>query len=703
MMESPPSCSTWSEAFILSDDSGLLMTSGSISSGSMSGDSRSGRCRVALEYQYSDCEDKSLSQADSLDDMSDIMCGENFNTLKKGPNWNEISSSKHNLAIEPPPEFQDKPSVAPPWLNHFADHLVLAVIKDAIDVCCRAHLSLNRHSILYKSLPIQKQIHISSRQFWNSEWLPFSPCHQVSVRPSSRNSLGSSRLSCSHNSLSIPATKPDDSNFITQAVSHDTLTSNQISDLYNVPFDSDMYAVPVDVVVKPPLKPKRNLQRKKRRNTSSSFQGDAIIECTHRHSKIKTSQHILKYTTEVLGGKRHSVPGSSIRPIDEPIHMTLQEVRQYLQTLYSTSSDSDHHKEKHVKQRPKDQQSSHKLTNNNKMPRDNVSSTIVPCKGGCINGTSNKNNKNRKNSFTISMKNKKVKDSYDIGKRHMNNNIENEKTSTSNNRRCPVRNFPSNLKQTLCNLFRFRRFVSPETQSSHSRVSRITEEDFTYDNDLGDTDSRRDPLAGRALPPLPGEDKNCLHPPGDFATSIEKVKDYGWYWGPISSEAAEKILSNEPDGSFIVRDSSDDHYIFSLTFKLNSGVRHVRIEHDQGNFSFGSCTKFKSHTIIEFIENAVEHSRSGRYLFFLHRRPVLGPMRVQLLHPVSRFKQTQSLQHMCRFVILKLVRRDLIPSLPLPRRIIDYLSTPHYYSEQFIECEESTESPQPLIEDTRQS
>lgn len=87
---------------------------------------------------------------------------------------------------------------------------------------------------------------------------------------------------------------------------------------------------------------------------------------------------------------------------------------------------------------------------------------------------------------------------------------------------------------------------------------------------------------------------------------------YGWYWGPISSEAAEKILSNEPDGSFIVRDSSDDHYIFSLTFKLNNCVRHVRIEQDQGTFSFGSCAKFKSRTIMEFIENAVESSRSGR-------------------------------------------------------------------------------------------
>ena len=68
----------------------------------------------------------------------------------------------------------------------------------------------------------------------------------------------------------------------------------------------------------------------------------------------------------------------------------------------------------------------------------------------------------------------------------------------------------------------------------------------------------------------------------DFAASIERVKDRGWYWGPLSGEAAEKILSGEPDGSFVVRDSSDHHYIFSLTFKLNGFVRHVRIEHDQG-------------------------------------------------------------------------------------------------------------------------
>lgn len=100
-----------------------------------------------------------------------------------------------------------------------------------------------------------------------------------------------------------------------------------------------------------------------------------------------------------------------------------------------------------------------------------------------------------------------------------------------------------------------------------------------------------------------------------------------------------------------------------------------------GNFSFGSLQKFSCSTIVDFIKEAVEHSRSGRFFFFLHRLPIMGPMRVQLLHPVSRFKRIQSLQHLCRFVILRHVRRDLIFDLPLPERLKNYLNTANYYLE----------------------
>ena len=57
-------------------------------------------------------------------------------------------------------------------------------------------------------------------------------------------------------------------------------------------------------------------------------------------------------------------------------------------------------------------------------------------------------------------------------------------------------------------------------------------------------------------------------------------------------------------------------------------------------------------------------------------------MRVQLLHPVSRFKRVQSLQHLCRYIIVKHVRKDHLDQLPVPSRIKNYLNTPFYYSEQ---------------------
>lgn len=52
-MESPPSSSTWSEAFILSDDSGLLLTNESASSNSVSFESKSGK-KLIIPFEVKD-------------------------------------------------------------------------------------------------------------------------------------------------------------------------------------------------------------------------------------------------------------------------------------------------------------------------------------------------------------------------------------------------------------------------------------------------------------------------------------------------------------------------------------------------------------------------------------------------------------------------------------------------------------------------
>lgn len=56
----------------------------------------------------------------------------------------------------------------------------------------------------------------------------------------------------------------------------------------------------------------------------------------------------------------------------------------------------------------------------------------------------------------------------------------------------------------------------------------------------------------------------------------------GWYWGPMNWEDAEMKLKGKPDGSFLVRDSSDPRYILSLSFRSQGVTHHTRMEHYRG-------------------------------------------------------------------------------------------------------------------------
>ncbi|XP_051796810.1 LOW QUALITY PROTEIN: suppressor of cytokine signaling 7-like [Acanthochromis polyacanthus] len=169
---------------------------------------------------------------------------------------------------------------------------------------------------------------------------------------------------------------------------------------------------------------------------------------------------------------------------------------------------------------------------------------------------------------------------------------------------------------------------------------------------------------------------------GSFATSLRELEKCGWYWGPMNWEDAEMKLKGKPDGSFLVRDSSDPRYILSLSFRSQGVTHHTRMEHYRGTFSLWCHPKFEDrcHSVVEFIERAIMHSKNGKFLYFLRSRvPGKPPTPVQLLYPVSRFSSVKSLQHLCRFCIRQLVRIDHIQELPLPTPLIAYLRKFYYY------------------------
>ncbi|XP_071027776.1 suppressor of cytokine signaling 7-like isoform X2 [Oncorhynchus clarkii lewisi] len=202
----------------------------------------------------------------------------------------------------------------------------------------------------------------------------------------------------------------------------------------------------------------------------------------------------------------------------------------------------------------------------------------------------------------------------------------------------------------------------------------------------------------RGLPrpiPLPGDGQNpsrvdqrpLLFPlsrpdASSFATSLRELEKCGWYWGPMNWEDAEMKLKAKPDGAFLVRDSSDPRYILSLSFRSQGVTHHTRMEHYRGTFSLWCHPKFEDrcHSVVEFIERAIMHSKNGKFLYFLRSRvPGLPPTPVQLLYPVSRFSSVKSLQHLCRFCIRQLIRIDHIQELPLPTPLIVYLRKFYYY------------------------
>lgn len=88
----------------------------------------------------------------------------------------------------------------------------------------------------------------------------------------------------------------------------------------------------------------------------------------------------------------------------------------------------------------------------------------------------------------------------------------------------------------------------------------------------------------------------------------------GWYWGPMNWEDAELKLKGKPDGSFLVRDSSDPRYILSLSFRSQGVTHHTRMEHYRGK---QKPTESRIHPNTDFLNWDEVLSSHGIRLTFL--------------------------------------------------------------------------------------
>jgi suppressor of cytokine signaling 5 len=147
---------------------------------------------------------------------------------------------------------------------------------------------------------------------------------------------------------------------------------------------------------------------------------------------------------------------------------------------------------------------------------------------------------------------------------------------------------------------------------------------------------------------------------------LEKITSCCYYWGKMDRYEAEKLLEGKPEGTFLLRDSAQDDFLFSVSFRKYGRSLHARIEQFNHKFSFDSHDP--SVFMASTVTGLVEHYKDPTSVMFFE------PMLTSPLHRNSVF----SLQQLCRASIVSHTSYDGINKLCLPPAMKSYLKEYHY-------------------------
>ncbi|XP_046878483.1 suppressor of cytokine signaling 2 [Hypomesus transpacificus] len=164
-----------------------------------------------------------------------------------------------------------------------------------------------------------------------------------------------------------------------------------------------------------------------------------------------------------------------------------------------------------------------------------------------------------------------------------------------------------------------------------------------------------------------------------IASAMKDLRNTGWYWGSLTANEAKEILQDATEGTFLVRDSSQRDYLFTISAMTSAGPTNLRIVFKKGKFKLDSVVLIKPKlkqfdSVVHLVEHYVHLSRTSNKGLSQPLAPVNGTVQLLLTKPV--YTATPSLQHLCRVAINKATRQ--VQGLPLPNRLKDYLTDYSY-------------------------
>ncbi|XP_075152864.1 uncharacterized protein LOC142226645 [Haematobia irritans] len=162
---------------------------------------------------------------------------------------------------------------------------------------------------------------------------------------------------------------------------------------------------------------------------------------------------------------------------------------------------------------------------------------------------------------------------------------------------------------------------------------------------------------------------------------LERITSSSFYWGKMDRYEAERLLEDKPEGTFLLRDSAQEEFLFSVTFRKYGRSLHARIEQSGHRFSF-DCHDPCVYTA-PTVTGLLEHYKDPACVMFFE------PMLTIPLHRKNCF----SLQQLCRATIVSHTTYDGINELELPARLKSYLKEYHYKQKLRVKSNEFTYNP----------
>lgn len=129
---------------------------------------------------------------------------------------------------------------------------------------------------------------------------------------------------------------------------------------------------------------------------------------------------------------------------------------------------------------------------------------------------------------------------------------------------------------------------------------------------------------------------------------------------------AERLLDNKLEGTFLLRDSAQEEFLFSVSFRKYGRSLHARIEQFNHQFSF-DCHDPGVYTS-PTVTGLLEHYKDPTCVMFFEPGLTL---------PLNR-NFVFSLQQLCRATIVSNITYDGINNVGLPNKLKSYLKEYHY-------------------------